>query len=335
MQSFARTRQSLQRTAAVVLSAILLAPLAISQSAATKSSIPADASQRWVDNTSGPFYTSTADVLPGGSFYIEPFFFNYRTVGGSNFSLPMKLAYGVGHKMEFDLTMPTDYTGATAEIPSSLAYGDTVVQLKLELHKETDRYRFRRMPSLGLSFDLNIPTGQLKSAKPNLAGGSQTTNNTWNEQFNISARKQFKPFQLYLEGTEIIQNPTTVTGPYDYNNGLNSIPPGVQAHVIDGNVLAAAVTLEHVLIPKHGFGYLIEMNTQKQFENSAFFGKATAPAFGYVNLSPEIEVTWPATGRFPLTWGGGVTFTAARNNFPRQLTPLFTVTFNGNLHGAR
>lgn len=319
----------------VALSAAMLQAQQPANTTVAHSRIPADPSTRWVDNTSGPFYTGTADTLPGGSFYVEPYAYLSKSSGIYNFSLPLKFAYGIGHHMEADATVATEYNQTNATSPRFYELGDTVAQLKVELHKETDRYRFWRAPSVGLSFDINMPTGHLRSPKLNLAGGSQTTNNTWNEQVNILTRKQFKPFQLYLEGTEIVQNPTDVVGPYDYNNGLSSVPMGTRAHVVDGNVLAAAATLEHVLVPRYGLGYLVEMNTQRQFAHSLFWGKATAPAFSYLNLSPEMEFTWPAQGHFPLTWGAGLTTTAYRNNSPRQLTPLFTVTLNGNLHGAR
>lgn len=272
---------------------------------------------------------------PKGSFYIEPFYFNYRTKDDSNVSMPTKLAYGIGHKLEADLFFPIDYTAPTKTVESSFGYGDTVVQGKLELHKELDRFHLLAMPSLGLSFDLNIPTGHLRSAKPNVAGGSQTTNGTWNEQVNVLARKQFKPFELYLEGTEIIQNPVDVVGPYNFNNGINSVAAGTPFHVVDGNVIAFSGALEHVLQPKTGFGYIIEADAERQSDRSLLFGRATAPSFSYLNLSPELEVTWPATGRFPLTWGGGLTMAATHSWFQKQLTPMFTVTLYGNLHGSR
>jgi len=280
-------------------------------------------------------YTGTADVMPGGSFYIEPYYFNYRKVGGSNTSIPWKFAYGLGHKVEVDAYTSLDYSGATPASTRAVELGDTVLQAKFELHKEKDRYRFLRAPSVGISVDVNVPTGHLASAKPNAAGGSQTTNNTWNEQINLLLRKQFKPFQYYFEATEIVQNPVDITGPYDFNNGTKSVPAGHRFHVVDGNVLAADATLEHVLIPRHGFGYLLEMNSERQSAHSLTFGRATAPRFSYLDLSPELEVTWPARGKFPITWGGGVTFTTFRSNYQRQLIPMITMTFNGDLHGSR
>lgn len=315
------------------LAAALALPAVLA--AAQQPSPPPNYNKKWVDNTSGPFYTGTADVEPRGSFYFEPFYFNYRTSTGSNTTVPIKLAYGIGYKSEVDLYAPFDYVGAGGIDGSSFQYGDTIVQDKLELHKEADRYHLWSMPSIGLSFDLNIPTGHLQSAKPNVAGGSQTTNNTWNEQINVLVRKQFKPFQLYLEGSEIVQNPVNVVGPYQFNNGITNVPPGVKLHVVDGNVLAGAGTLEHVLRPKYGLGYLIELTAERQSSHSLFFGHATAPSFSYFNVSPEAEVTWPAKGKYPLTWGAGVTMTAARSDYPKQLIPMFTVTLNGNLHGGR
>jgi hypothetical protein len=314
---------------------VLLAILAVAEFPTASPGQNRDSSARWVDNTSGPMYTGTADVMPGGSFYVEPFYFNYRKPGGSNTSIPWKFAYGLGHKIEADLFVPLDYAGATPSGAGAIELGDTTLQGKFELHKEADRYSFRRAPSVGVSVDVNIPTGHLKSAKPSATGGSQTTNNTWNEQVNLLVRKQFKPFEYYFEATELVQNPVDVAGPYDFNNGLVSLAPGQRFHVVDGNVLAADATLEHVLIPRHGFGYLVEMNSERQSGHSLLFGRATAPRFSYLDLSPELETTWPAKGRFPVTWGAGVTFTAFQSDYQRQLIPMFTMTLNGNLHGGR
>jgi hypothetical protein len=316
---------------------ILLALCCLSARAQTSPSASQgmDGNRPWVDNTSGPFFTGTADVMPQGSFYIEGYYFNYRTRGSANTTLPLKAAYGIGHRLELDAYTAFEYVGAGGIDGTSFQFGDTVPQLKLELYKEKDRYRLWRMPSLGLSFDVNIPTGHLQSAKPNLAGGAQTTNDTWNEQVNLLARKQFNPFELYLEASEIVQNPVNIVGPYQFDNGLTNVSPGTPYHVVDGNVVSAAGAFEHVLRPKSGLGYLLEFNGERQTTQSLFFGRATAPSFSYFNINPEIEYTRPSGGKFPITWAAGVGFTAARSGYPRQLIPMFTVTLNGDLHGGR
>ncbi|HVZ84870.1 MAG TPA: hypothetical protein VG893_14435 [Terracidiphilus sp.] len=236
-------------------------------------------------------YTGTADVMPRGSFYFEPYYFSYRTHDSTNTTLPFKLSYGVGHHMELDATTALEYVGSGGIDGTSFQLGDTTAQAKFQVAKETDRYHFWTLPSIGFSVDINIPTGHMESSRPNLTGGTQTTNDTWNEQVNLLVRKQFKPFQLYLEGTEIVQNPVHVVGPYQFNNGLTDIAPGVPFHVVDGNILAASGALEHVLRAKSGLGYLIEINGQRQSDRSLIFGNATAPAFSYVNISPEVEYT--------------------------------------------
>lgn len=294
-----------------------------------------DNGNSWVGNTSGPFFTGTADVMPPGSFYLEGYYLDYRTRGSTNTTLPLKAAYGIGHNLELDAYTAFEYVGAGGIDGTSFQFGDTVPQLKLQLFKEKDRYRLWRMPSLGVSVDINIPTGHLQSAKPNLAGGSQTTNDTWNEQVNLLARKQFRPFELYLEASEVVQNPVNVVGPYQFDNGLTNIGPGTPYRVVDGNAVSAAGAFEHVLRARSGLGYLLELNGERQTAQSLFFGRATAPSFSYFEINPEVEYTRPAAGRFPITWAAGVGFTAARSGYPRQLIPMFTVTLNGDLHGGR
>ncbi len=296
---------------------------------------------RWVGNTSGPFYTGTADVDPGGSYYIEPYLFNYRSRGQNNIYVPTKFAYGVGRGLELDVYAPFDYNRISYpqapqdQSSSALGYGDTLFQVKWQFAKEKDRYDFWTLPSMDLAVDLNVPTGKYKSLNPNLSGASQTSNGTWNEQVNLLLRKQFKPFELYLQQTELIQNPSNVTGPYQFNNGIDSLPAGQRLRMVDGDVFETAGALEHVLLPKEGFGYLVEYNQERQFGRSLFFGEANAPAFAYFDLSPELEVTWPNHGKYPITWAVGTTFTAARSNYPRQLTPILTVSFYGDTHGSR
>lgn len=314
-------------------------PLACAQTApVTGAPAPPPNEVRWVDNTSGPFYTGTADVEPGGSYYIEPYYFNYRTKGQSNIYVPTKFAYGLGKSLELDLYAPFDYNrirDPNGNVKSALGYGDTLGQVKWQIAKEKDRYHFWTLPSMAFAFDLNVPTGKYQGLNPNLSGASQTSNGTWNEQIGFQIRKEFKPFELYLQQTELIQNPANVVGPYQFNNGIDSVPAGEHLRMIDGNVLETAGAIEHVLLPKEGFGYLVEYSGERQFGQSLFFGKASAPSFGYFDLSPELEVTWPSKGKYPITWAGGTTFTAARSNYPRQLTPIFTVSFYGDVHGSR
>lgn len=305
------------------------------------SSAEAALKAHWVGDTSGPFYTGTADVEPGGSFYVEPYYFDYRTRGSHTVNAPFKIAYGLGHNFEFDVYAPLVFVRnanpdtTDPEHASSSGYGDTIAQVKWQWLKEHERYRLFSKPSVGFLFAVNIPTGKYQSLQQNLFGSDQLGTGEWNEQIGILLRKQFKPFELYLQETDIINNPVTVTGPYSFDNGLGSVPAGQRYRIVDGDILSSSAALEHILIPKHGFGYLVEYIAQRQFSRSLLFGGATTPTYSYFNLAPEVEVTWPEKKKFAATWGAGAAFTLSRNNYPAQFTPMFTVTFLANLHGSR
>ncbi len=298
---------------------------------------------RWVDNTSGPFYTGTADVEPGGSFYIEPYYFDYRTRGSHTVNAPFKLAYGLGHNFEFDLYAPLvfvrnanpDQDGSTTNHASSSGYGDTIAQVKWQFLKEKDRFHLWSKPSMGLLFAVNIPTGRYQGLQQNLFGSDQQGTGEWNEQFGVMLRKQFKPFELYMQETDLIEDPVNVVGPYSFDNGLGQVPPGQRFQVVDGDQFSSSAALEHVVVPKYGLGYLVEYLGEWQTSHSLIFGHATTPTYSYFNLMPELEVTWPHKGRFSMTWGGGASFTVARRNYPAQFTPMFTVSILADLHGSR
>ena len=55
----------------------------------------------WGPNTSGPFFTGTAEVEPIGSWYLEPFAYDFINPGiaASSLSMPMRLAVGLGHNL--------------------------------------------------------------------------------------------------------------------------------------------------------------------------------------------------------------------------------------------
>ncbi len=313
--------------------------------AASLSSAPSPAvpslEERWVGNTSGPFYTGTADVEPGGSFYVEPYYFDYRTRGSHTVNAPFKVALGIGKNFEFDVYAPLVFVRnanpnpSDPEHASSSGYGDTILQMKWQATKEEDRTRFFSRPSTGVVFAENVPTGKYQGLQQNLFGSDQFGTGEWNEQISLLLRKQFRPFELYVQESDVIENPVTVTGPYSFDNSISSVPAGEKFRVVDGNILSSSAALEHVLVPKRGFGYLVEYIAERQFGRSLLFGRATTPTYSYISLIPELEITGPRKGKFEVTWGAGTAFTVRRKNYPAQLTPMFTITLLADLHGSR
>lgn len=60
----------------------------------------------WGPNTSGPFFTGTAEVEPIGSWYLETFVYDAISPGSSSYYMPMRLAVGLGHNLELDTFIP-------------------------------------------------------------------------------------------------------------------------------------------------------------------------------------------------------------------------------------
>ncbi len=297
----------------------------------------------WVGNTSGPFYTGTADAEPAGSYYVEPFLYYNLTPGQGTkqYNMQQRLSTGWKHNFEFDIYAPINYSVAgppttpAGDSVSSVGYGNTHLELKKQLTKETDRRHLLRMPSLALTANLYIPTGKYQNLNPGDYGIDQTGNGTWDEEINSLLRKEFEPFELYLQFADILQDPTTVHGGYTYNNSTTVVPAGETVHMVDGNLLYSAGALEYVAVPKYGIGGLIEFNAEAQNDQSPFFGKATAPSWSFFHMGPEMEFTWPNTKKHPITWGWGYMFPVKRSGYPRTFTPMFTVSFYNNRGGVR
>jgi hypothetical protein len=297
----------------------------------------------WVSNTSGPFFTGTADAEPAGSYYIEPFLYYNLTPGqgAKQYNMQQRLSTGWKHDYEFDIYAPLIYSeagppttpqGVTA---SHFGYGNTHLELKKQFVKETDRTHVFRMPSLALTANLYIPTGKYQNLNPKDYGIDQLGNGTWDEEINGLLRKEFRPFEVYMQLADIIQNPTTVHGGYTYNNNITVVPPGQTVHMVDGNLLYYAGALEYVAIPKYGIGGLIEYNGEAQNSHNPIFGTANAPSWSFFHMGPELEFTWPNSPKHPITWGGGYMFPVTRSGYPRTFIPMFTVTFYNNRGGAR
>ena len=297
----------------------------------------------WVSNTSGPFFTGTADAEPAGSYYLEPFLYYYLTPGqgAKQYNMQQRLSTGWKHHYEFDMYAPLIYAAAgppntpQGVTASHFGLGNTHLELKKQFVKESDRSHIFRMPSLALTANLYIPTGKYQNLNPKDYGIDQLGNGTWNEEINALLRKECRPFEVYLQLSDIVQNPTTVSGGYTYNNNITVVPDGQTVHMVDGNLFYYAGALEYVALPKYGIGGLIELNGEWQNSHSLFFGTANAPSWSFFHMGPELEWTWPNSSKHPITWGGGYMFPVARTGYPRTLIPMFTVTWYNNRGGAR
>ena len=290
----------------------------------------------WGPNTSGPFFTGTAEVEPIGSWYLEPFVYDSISPGSSSYYMPMRLAVGLGHNLELDTFIPLiDNVEGPPITPSGqsanhFGVGNTHFEVKWQIASDEDVYLPLARPSVALTFDFWVPSGQYQNLNPQQYGANQLGNGTFNEAVMLLVRKHVKPFMFYLQVGDIVENPTTVGVGYGFNNGINQNEVANE-HVVDGNLLYYAGAFEHVINTEWGAGYLLEIYGESQSGQNLLFGAANAPAWSFLWAAPEVEVTWPHTRNLSATWGAGVALPVYQSDYPRTVTPMGTVTvyFNG------
>ncbi len=293
----------------------------------------------WGPNTSGPFFTGTAETEPVGSMYLEPFMFDYRKNGSQSDTFTQKMAIGMGHNLEFDVLIPLINNTVTAPStsPSSPAMGledfgpgDTHLYFKYGLLSDANTHEFLVRPAISLTADFLLPTGNTAHLSGRRGGADQLGNGTYQEGISLMVHKRAKPFAVYGQFGDLVANPATVSAGYGFDNGIGTVSSGNNVRMVDGNLVYYSTAIEYVLNDKHGIGFLTEASGQSQSGRNLFFGKATAPSYSYLWLAPEVEFTWPVHKSFSITWGAGVAFTVHRNNYARTLTPMMTATFYFN-----
>ena len=290
----------------------------------------------WGPNTSGPFFTGTAEVEPIGSWYLEPFAYDFMSPGVSYLYMPMRLAVGLGHDLEIDSFLPLEQTWVGApqspagKSASVFGVGNTHFEIKWQLTSDENVYLPLAMPAIALTFDFWVPSGQYQNLNPQDYSADQLGNGTFNEGVFVLVRKHVKPFMFYLQVGDILENPSTVGAGYEFDNSItHNLAPNF--HMVDGNLLYYAGAFEHVLNTEWGAGYLLEFYGESQSGQNLFFGSANAPPFSFLWLAPEVEATWPHNRTLSATWGAGVALPVYQSDYPRTITPMGTVTlyFNG------
>ncbi len=288
----------------------------------------------WGPTTSGPFFTGTAEVEPRGSWYQEPYMFDYRQTGSSSVDFNQKLALGIGNNLEFDVQAPLILNSVSppgtpgGTTVRQLGLGDSHLDFKYELTKDSSTYTFLGWPAVSLTADLFLPFGNTSGLRPSRYGADQFGNGTFQEGLSLLIRKRARPFSFYGQLGDLVEDPTHVSQGYGFNNGISTVQSGSNVRLVDGNLLYYSAAMEYVLNTKHGIGFLAEVDGQSQSLHNLFFGRATAPSFSYLSAAPEAEFTWPARRHLALTWGVGVNLPIERGDYPRILTPMVTLTLN-------
>lgn len=287
----------------------------------------------WGPTTSGPFFTGTAETDPAGSFFFETYAYDYLQPRQhtQSLNLPQRFSVGLGDEWEFDTDVNLIVNGGTVPSGQSViatGVGNTTYWIKKQMMADEDPTRFWASPALSFEVILAIPSGKYLNLNPQLYGLDQMGTGTYQESLQLVARKRFKPFDIYLQIGDAVQNPTSVEAGYAYNNGLAQT--GGPSRVVYGNLLNYQAAFEHVLDDQTGAGYLVEITGASQSGYNFPFGRSNAPTWSFLWGGPEVEITYPNTRSLQVTWGAGIMLPIYQSDYSKTVIPMFTVTLYGN-----
>ncbi len=284
----------------------------------------------WDPQTSGPFFTGTAETNPSGSGFFEPYVYDLRSAGAETISMPQRLNIGFFPNWDFSLSIP--YEVKTARLPGggsaeSSGAGDATFWFKRQLSSDADTSRFWALPATSLEAVFTLPSGRYQDLNPGLADTDQTGGGTFNEAVSVLMRKHFKPFMLYAQATDTVMNPTDAGPGFAFTGGQTLT---AAERVVNGNMLSGAATLEYVADDARGLGALVEVWGQTQSNRSLLWRGTNAPAWSALWAAPELEIAGPVTPGTDVVWGAGYMVPLLWSNTVRTSGPMFTVTLNFN-----
>lgn len=287
-------------------------------SLAASNAVAEEQEARWNPASSGPFFTSTSDTTPPGSFFAEVYGYLGFQQASHNLSVPLRFDQGVVPNVEFDITTPYEHTWITGPAGTSGSgggVGDTLVFFKFRFLNETSSF-----PSLAIMPMLTLPSGNATDLNPSQNGADQTGQGALEGTIALLARKLIRPFKLYGELAYTGSGTLKMVPGYSLTN-LNSISPGQT--VVPGDNFYYSFAFEHVLNDQNGLGYILEFYGNHAFATSLLSGSASTSSWTQVSLAPEIEFD---TGSFQ--WAGGISLPVlSTGGAPASTTYMLTVTW--------
>ncbi len=283
----------------------------------------------WNPQSNGPFFTGTAEVNPPGSGFVEPYVYDQRSPGGETVSMPQRINLGLVPRWDFSLSVPLVYK--TASTPGGdvehFGAGDALLWFKRQILDDADTSRFWAKPGLSLESVFTLPSGRYRDLDTSLAGTDQTGNGAFAEGLSAVMRKRFKPFQLYLQATETVTNPTSAGPGFAFPNGAVLT---TSDRVVDGNLLTVSGALEWLIDESNGFGGLLEFYAQDQAGYSLFWRGVDAPSWSAAWLAPELEFGGVSNKNIVVSYGAGCLIPLYWSDSPRTWGPMATAQINFN-----
>ena len=270
---------------------------------------------RWT----GPMLASTAETLPKGHFYTEPYFYDVIVNGDHHPGSSGFYQYGLLNNLTVGLQ--PSFATATNRINRGVAIGDFKLLSQLRLTHFTPDHQ---VPTIALVFNEVIPTGKFDRLGPTQEGHGSGAFAT---EVGVNVQHWFllgngRLLRARMNVLQRFYNRASVDGRSVYGTDA-----GFHGHARPGARTTLIGAIEYSLTDK----WVLAMDVEADFaghtklvgsENGGPLVRTTSAASRDVGFSPAIEYNWsPSTGAL-----FGVWIIPKGHNSPASVTPAIAIS---------
>ena len=302
--------------AVMALLACCVAAPACAQSADVERLSAAMKAARWT----GPLLASTAETLPKGHFYTEPYFYDVIVAGDHHPGSSGFYQYGLLDNLT--VGFQPSFATATNRLGRGVAIGDFKLLSQLRLTHFTAQHR---VPTIAVDLNQVIPTGKddgLGSNEEGHGSGAFATEVGVNVQHYFLLGNG----RLLRGRINVLQRfpyRTTVTGRSVYGTDAafrGHARPGAKTTLI--GAVEYSLTNEWVLAMDVEADFYGRTRVEGREGGSGALIRTSSPASRDVGFSPAVEYNWsPSTGAL-----FGVWIIPKGHNSPASVTPAIAVS---------
>jgi len=270
---------------------------------------------RWT----GPMLASTAETLPKGHFYTEPYFFDVIVRGDHHPGSSGFYQYGLLDNLTVGLQ--PNFATATNRIDRGMAIGDFKLLSQVRLTHFTPDHR---VPTIALALNEVIPTGRFDRLGPTQEGHGSGTFAT---EVGVNVQHWFllnngRLLRTRLNVLQRFYNRTSVGGRSVYGTDV-----GFKGHAHPGARTTLIGAVEYSLTDKWVLAFDVEADFVGRTKIIGRDGEgaqvqATSAASRDVGFAPAVEYNWsPSAGALLGVW-----VIPKGHNTPASITPAIAIS---------
>src|SRR5947209_11168718 len=301
--------------AGAALACAMMSPVA-AQSTDTEQMQAAMKSARWT----GPMLASTAETLPHGHFYAEPYFFDVIVHGDHHPGSSGFYQYGLFDNLTVGLQ--PSFATATNHLNRGMAIGDFKLLSQLRLTHFTPQHR---VPTIALVLNEVIPTGKFDRLAPSEEGHGSGAFAT---EVGVNVQHWFlldngRLLRARINVLHRFYDRTNVEGRSVYGTDASfrgHARPGARTTLI--GAVEYSLTNEWVLAFDVEADFAGRARITGQEASGGPLVSTSSPASHDVGFAPAIEYNWsPSTGALLGIW-----IIPKGHNSPPSVTPAIAIS---------